>query len=46
MTNSEYNRKQEELDQLLNDPMTPMRPDDVWALVEDLARAQSEKQGA
>jgi hypothetical protein len=38
MTESEYNRKQAELDRLLNDPGTPMRPDRIWALLEDLAR--------
>ncbi len=39
MTDIEYQRAQEEIDRLLNDPETPMRPDRVWALLEDLARA-------
>jgi hypothetical protein len=42
MTDTEYERKQEEIDRLLNDPETPMRPDRVWALLEDLARANPE----
>jgi hypothetical protein len=41
MTESEYNRKQDELDRLLNDPGTPMRPDRIWSLLEDLARETS-----
>jgi hypothetical protein len=39
MTESDYQRTQEEIDRLLNDPETPMHPDRVWALLEDLARA-------
>jgi hypothetical protein len=42
MTDTEYQRTQEEIDRLLNDPETPMRPDRVWALLEDLARATPE----
>jgi hypothetical protein len=42
MTESDYQRTQEEIDRLLNDPETPMRPDRVWALLEDLARATPE----
>jgi len=42
MTADEYERKQEEIDRLLNDPETPMRPDRVWALLEDLARQMPE----
>ena len=38
MTDPDHHRKQRELDQLLNDPAIPMRPDRVWALLEDLAR--------
>jgi hypothetical protein len=40
VTHLEYERTQEEIDRLLNDPETPMRPDRVWALLEDLARAR------
>lgn len=39
MTPSEYERKQDEIDRLLNDPETPMRADRIWSLLEDLARA-------
>jgi hypothetical protein len=39
MTPSEYERKQDEIDRLLNDPETPMRADRIWALLDDLARA-------
>ena len=44
MTELEYERKQEEIDRLLNDPETPMCPDRVWALLEDLARAAPEQE--
>ena len=39
MTDSEYDSKQEEIDRLLNDPLTPIRPDRIWDLLEDLARS-------
>lgn len=39
MTDMDYNRKQDELDRLLNDPDTPMHPDRIWALLDDLAAA-------
>jgi len=39
MTDSEYDRKQQEVDRLLNDPEIPMHPDRIWALLEDLARS-------
>jgi predicted ATPase len=42
MTSTEYQRRAEEIDRLLNDPETPMRPDLVWDLVEHLARAAAE----
>jgi hypothetical protein len=42
MTNTEYQRRAEEIDRLLNDPETPMRPDLVWDLVEHLARTTPE----
>ena len=38
MNDTAFNRKQEELDRLLNDPDTALRPDQVWSLLEDLAR--------
>ena len=42
MTDSEYERKQEEMDRLLNDPETPMHPERIWALAEALAGARCE----
>lgn len=39
MSNSEYARKLDELDQLLNDPDVPMQPDRIWSLLADLSRA-------
>ena len=39
MTDTEYDSKQQEVERLLNDPETPMRPDQIWALLEDLARS-------
>jgi hypothetical protein len=40
MTDSEYDTKQQEVERLLNDPDTPMRPDLIWSLLEDLARSE------
>lgn len=37
MTEIDYNRKQAELDRLLNDPDMPMFADRVWALADELA---------
>jgi hypothetical protein len=34
---TDYERAEEEIDQLLNDPEMPMRPDRIWALAEYLA---------
>lgn len=42
MTDSEFHRKQDELDRLLNDPETPIRPDRIWDLLEDLAKSARE----
>lgn len=44
MTEPDYERTQEEIDRLLNDPDTPMRPDRVWALLDDLARVARESE--
>ena len=38
MTETEFNRKQEELDRLLNDPETELCPDRIWSLLEDMSR--------
>jgi hypothetical protein len=37
MTELEYSRKLEELDQLLNDPTVPMQPDRIWSLLADVS---------
>jgi hypothetical protein len=37
MTDLEYSRKLEELDQLLNDPTVPMQPDRIWSLLADVS---------
>ncbi len=42
MTDIEFERKQAELDRLLNDPETDLRPDRIWSLMEDIARASPE----
>jgi hypothetical protein len=41
MTESEYNRKRDELDRLLNDPGMPMRRDRIRTVLEDLTRETS-----
>jgi hypothetical protein len=38
MSDSDYVRKLDELDQLLNDPDIPMQPDRIWSLLADLSR--------
>jgi len=42
MTEAEYDRKRDELDRLLNDPETPLRPDRIWALAEQLVTSSAE----
>lgn len=37
MTDGEFERKLDELDQLLNDPDVPMQPARVWALLAEVA---------
>ena len=37
MTDVDYERAQQEIDRLLNDPETPMHADRIWDLVERLA---------
>jgi hypothetical protein len=37
MTDSEYGRKLDELDRLINDPEVPIEPDRVWSLLAELA---------
>jgi hypothetical protein len=38
MTETEYARKLEELDRLLNDPDVPMEPARVWSLLAEIAQ--------
>jgi hypothetical protein len=40
VTKSDCERTQEEIEQLLNDPETPMHPDRIWALAEALAEGK------
>jgi hypothetical protein len=37
MSITEYRRKLDELDRLLNDPDVPMEPDRIWALLADVS---------
>ena len=37
MTESEYARKLDELDRLLNDPDVPMQPSLVWTLLDEIS---------
>ena len=41
VTERDYYRKQDELDRLLNDPDVQMRPDRIWALLDELAGAET-----
>ena len=38
MTDTEYARKLDELDRLLNDPDVPMEPAKVWSLLAEIAK--------
>lgn len=38
MTDTDYARKLEELDRLLNDPDVPMDPDHVWTLLAEVSQ--------
>lgn len=37
MTETDYNRKLDELDRLINDPEIPMQPHRIWELSAELA---------
>jgi hypothetical protein len=39
MTATDCERAQEEIEQLLNDPETPINPERIWALAEAIAAA-------
>lgn len=38
MTETEYARKLDELDRLLNDPEVPMEPSKVWSLLAEIVQ--------
>ena len=38
MTETEYERKLDELDRLINDPNVPMQPLLVWSLLAEISR--------
>ncbi|MGA9865513.1 MAG: peptide chain release factor 1 [Acetobacteraceae bacterium] len=38
MTETEYGRKIDELDRLLNDPDAPMEPERVWSILAEIAQ--------
>jgi hypothetical protein len=38
MTDTDYDRKLDELDHLLNDPDVPMEPDRVWSLLAEISQ--------
>jgi hypothetical protein len=40
MSETEYERKLDELDRLLNDPEVPMEPGRVWSLLAELSRPE------
>jgi hypothetical protein len=46
MDETDYRRKIEELDRLLNDPDIPMEPDRVWSLLAELNRLDASQIGA
>jgi hypothetical protein len=46
MTDSEYARKLDELDRLLNDPDVPMEPEKVWSLLAEIAQQDTARRGA
>ncbi len=41
MTDTEYNRKLDELDRLLNDPTVPMQPARIWDMLAEVAERGS-----
>jgi hypothetical protein len=46
MTETEYSRKLEELDRLLNDPDVPMEPHRVWSLLAEVAQPEHQPPAA
>ena len=45
MTETDYSRKLDELDRLLNDPDTRLEPARVWALLAEVSRAARRRPG-
>ena len=41
MSTTEYSRKLDELDRLLNDPDVPMQPDRIWSLLADVSHPEA-----
>jgi len=46
MTETEYTRKLDELDRLLNDPDVPIEPARVWTLLAEIAQRDLASEGA
>ncbi len=46
MTETDYTRKLDELDRLLNDPDVPMEPAKVWSLLAEIAQRDLTPAGA
>ncbi len=46
MTETDYSRKLDELDRLLNDPDTRLEPARVWALLAEVSQAETIRQAA
>ena len=46
MTETEYARKLDELDRLINDPDVPMQPSLVWSLLAEISRHSVPAQAA
>jgi hypothetical protein len=46
MTETDYARKLDELDRLLNDPDLPMEPAKVWSLLAEISRRDLSLAGA
>lgn len=43
MTETEYGRKLDELDRLLNDPDVTMEPNKVWSLLAEIAQRDAQR---
>jgi hypothetical protein len=45
MTSTDYVRKFDELDRLLNDPDVPIQPELIWCLLDEAAKWETTDQG-